>query len=294
MELCATMTELEIINSLKVIREDKAPGIYGYNVVFLKKAWNIIKEDVTGAVQHFFITGKIYRNINYIAVTVVPKVSNPMNIKEYIPIVCCTVMYKVIGKILATRLQKVVFTIINPTQAGFVPGRRIGDNIVMAHELVMQELDFSNQFISWIMECVKTISYSILVNGEPTKPFPPAKGLRQGDPMSPFLFAIAMEYLSRCLTTLVGVKQFKFHSRCAKLQITHLCFADDVCKQTWGKTAYILERAAIAKTHWALAKKEDKVWIRWVHSYYIKGLQLETMRVQSNKATLHALAEPKT
>ncbi|XP_015162891.1 uncharacterized protein [Solanum tuberosum] len=109
-EMCATVTELEIINSLKAIGEDKAPGIDSYNV--------------------------IYRNINCTAVTRVPKVSSPMNIKEYIPIACCTVLYKIIGKILATRLQKVISTIINPTQAGFVLGRRIGDNIIMAHEIV--------------------------------------------------------------------------------------------------------------------------------------------------------------
>jgi len=103
---------------------------------FYKKAWHIIKEDVITAVQYFFITWKIYRNINCTAVTRVPKVSSPMNIKEYIPIACCTVLYKISGKLLATRLQKVISTIINPTQAGFVPGRRIGDNIIMAHELV--------------------------------------------------------------------------------------------------------------------------------------------------------------
>lgn len=57
----------------------------------------------------------------------------------------------------------------------------------------MTELGFAEQFVNCIMECVHTVSYSIIINGEPTKPFNAAKGLRQGDIMSPFLFAIGIE-----------------------------------------------------------------------------------------------------
>lgn len=92
----------------------------------------------------------------------------------------------------------------------------------------MQELDFPQIYITWVMECVRTVSYTILVNGESTEPFYAAKGLRQGNSMSPFLFVISIEYLSRCLTYLANKKQFKFHPRYAKLQIIHICFADDL------------------------------------------------------------------
>ncbi|XP_019248680.1 PREDICTED: uncharacterized protein LOC109227945 [Nicotiana attenuata] len=78
------------------------------------------------------------------------------------------------------------------------------------------------------MECVTTINYTTMVNGEPTQLFDAAKGLRQGDPISHLLFAIVMEYLSRNLTKLKEVKSFKFHPRCAKLGITHLSYADDL------------------------------------------------------------------
>ncbi|XP_019229314.1 PREDICTED: uncharacterized protein LOC109210372 [Nicotiana attenuata] len=67
-----------------------------------------------------------------------------------------------------------------------------------------------------------------MINGELTKPFDAAKGLRQGDPISPFLFAIAIEYLSRLLKGLKHVQEYKFHPRCGKLNITHLSFADDL------------------------------------------------------------------
>nr|XP_010314937.1 uncharacterized protein LOC104645276 [Solanum lycopersicum] len=76
------------------------------------------------------------------------------------------------------------------------------------------------------MKCVKTVNYSIVVNGQISQSFEAAKGLR--DPMSLFLFAIAVEYLSRLLKGLKDDKQFKYHPRCSKLDITYLCFADDL------------------------------------------------------------------
>ncbi|XP_059281002.1 secreted RxLR effector protein 78-like [Lycium ferocissimum] len=138
-------------------------------------------------------------------------------------------------------MQKVMSTIICEAQAGFIPGRKLGDNIVLAHELVqgynrkhvsprrmikidlqeaydsiewvylkqvMEELGFPTKYTTWVLECVSTVSYSIIINGEPTLPFEAARGLRQGDPMSPFLFAIGMEYLSRMLNGLKEIKEF--------------------------------------------------------------------------------------
>ena len=83
-------------------------------------------------------------------------------------------------------------------------------------------------FIQWVMKCVKTVNYTIVVNGQTTQRFDAAKGLRQGDPMSPILFAIAMEYLSRLLKGLREEKMFKYHPKCSKLDITHLSFVDDL------------------------------------------------------------------
>lgn len=69
-------------------------------------------------------------------------------------------------------------------------------------EQMLLELGFPNLFTKWVMVCVKTVSYAIVVNGTASQPFAAAKGLRQGDPMSPLLFAIATEYLSRLLNRL--------------------------------------------------------------------------------------------
>ena len=94
--------------------------------------------------------------------------------------------------------------------------------------MMLNELGFPCVFVDWIMECVKTFSYSILINGKPSPSFCAQKGLRQGDPLSPFLFAIAMEYLSRSLNTLQDNPDFNFHPKCERLNITHLMFADDL------------------------------------------------------------------
>ncbi|XP_075095348.1 uncharacterized protein LOC142173623 [Nicotiana tabacum] len=78
------------------------------------------------------------------------------------------------------------------------------------------------------MEYVRSVSYSILINGKPTEPFEAKKRLRHGDPLSPFLFVLGMEYLSRLLKGLTTTRDFRFHPKCAKLQIIQLGFTDDL------------------------------------------------------------------
>lgn len=65
-------------------------------------------------------------------------------------------------------------------------------------------------FVKWVMRCISTFSYSILVNGRPLKPFKAARSLSQGDILSPFLFALGMDYLSKLLGELNGRDGFFF------------------------------------------------------------------------------------
>ncbi|XP_019254861.1 PREDICTED: uncharacterized protein LOC109233438 [Nicotiana attenuata] len=89
------------------------------------------------------------------------------------------------------------------------------------------------------MECVTIVNYTILINGETTKPFDAARGLRQGDPIFPFLFATAMKYLSRNLKTLKQEKGFHYHPMCSRLYLTHLSFADDLLLFVRGDAASV-------------------------------------------------------
>lgn len=96
----------------------------------------MIKSDLITAVQEFFHTGKLFKPINCTAVTLLPKTASPTTEKDFRPTACCTVLYKVISKVLARRIQKVIASIICEAQAGFISGRKISDNVILAHELV--------------------------------------------------------------------------------------------------------------------------------------------------------------
>ncbi|XP_074305902.1 secreted RxLR effector protein 78-like [Silene latifolia] len=93
---------------------------------------------------------------------------------------------------------------------------------------MLKALNFPNHFIYLLMECVTTPHYSLSLNGELFGYFQGKRGLRQGDPLSPLLFTICLEYLSRILNRLTELDGFKHHPLFMKLNLTHLCFADDL------------------------------------------------------------------
>lgn len=151
--------------------------------------------------------------------------------------------------------------IIHPAQAGFVKGRQIVDNFCIVQDIVhkyrrrnsppgcmvkidikkaydsviwgfledmLRALQFPDKFIEWVISLVTSPFFSVNINGTSHGFFPRKKGLRQGDPMSPLLFFLCMEYLSRLLEEVASWKNYKFHSRCNKLRLNHLIFADDL------------------------------------------------------------------
>lgn len=90
-------------------------------------------------------------------------------------------------------------------------------------EVMMLELGLPSTLVNWVMTCVTTMSYTILVNGLPMAPFKAKKGLMQGNPISPYLFAMSIEYLSMCLNSLIKDPNFGFY-----LQMISLFFVREI------------------------------------------------------------------
>jgi len=89
-------------------------------------------------------------------------------------------------------------------------------------------LKFPLVFVQWIMACITSVYFKIHINGQDHESFKGGRGLKQGEPLSPLLFVLSMEYLSRLLAKTSLNSKFKFHPSCKKIQLTHLIFADDL------------------------------------------------------------------
>lgn len=108
---------------------------------------------------------------------------------------------------------------------------------------MLEELGFTEKFIGYIMTSIITAKFSLMLNGVMHGYFPCYRGIRQRDPLSPLLFVVCMEYLSRILKRICEQAEFKFHPNCTSRQLTHPCFADDIllcCKGDFNSIHLIL------------------------------------------------------
>ncbi|GKA75562.1 putative RNA-directed DNA polymerase [Tanacetum coccineum] len=252
----------EVRDAIFSMGNDKSPGPDGYTAAFFKEAWDIIAHDVIKAVQEFFINGSLLKELNHTIIALIPKVAFPLKINGYRPISCCNILFKCISKIISNRMKDSLATLISSNQSAFVPGRRITDNILLTQELmhnyhldrgpprcafkvdiqkaydtvdwgflheVLIGFGFHPRMIGWIMECVTSTSFSISINGSLHGYFKGKRGLRQGDPISPYLFTLVMEVLTLMLRRKVSDSDsFTYHHHCSDLNIINLCFADDL------------------------------------------------------------------
>ena len=225
--ICVISLEPEIFSALSSIGFTKALGPDGFTALFYKKYWSIIKDVVLASVWDFFENNHLLKEQNHSFIAL-----NASSVHHFWPISLCNIIYKIISKILANRFKSLLHHFIFPYQSAFVPSRSIQDNSILAHELfyslkskrgrgglmaikidmekafdrkewsflvaILSKHGFHPTYINWIKICITSPSFSILINGSPFGLFCPNRGLRQGDPFSPFLFILGSEIIS-CL-----------------------------------------------------------------------------------------------
>lgn len=245
-------------------------------VEFFLDLFDVLGNDLRQVVEDSRISGQILASFNSTFIALIPKSDNALSLNEYKPISLCNCIYKVVSKIIARRLKVILSEHISKEQFGFLEGRQIHEAIGVAREglhslqtknlkglvlkidlskaydkvswlyiiLLLTHLGFGIAFIRWIMSCITTVSFSVLINGATSPFFHVERGLRQGCPLSPLLFLLVTEGLSRAIKEAKAQGRFKGVQIVQNLFITHLLFVDDVlifCSGTRGDTRVLQE-----------------------------------------------------
>ncbi|RVW38172.1 LINE-1 retrotransposable element ORF2 protein [Vitis vinifera] len=256
-------TEAEIHLALMGMNGDKAPGPDGFTVAFWQFCWEFVKEEIVDVFKEFYEDKSFAKSLNSTFLVLIPKKGGAEDLGDFRPISLLGGVYKLLAKVLSNRVKEVLDKVVSPDQNAFVKGRQILDASLIANEVidywlkrkekgvickldiekaydsinwnflmkVMRKMGFGDRWMKWIWWCISTASFSILVNGVPAGYFSNSRGLRQGDPLSPYLFVLGMEVLSAMLRRAVDGG---FTSGCniqgrggMEINVSHLLFADD-------------------------------------------------------------------
>eukprot|EP00253_Pinus_taeda_P020601 PITA_20601 len=258
--LTQPITEEEIIKVIWSMDSDKAPGPDKFTIHFYKTCWEIIKEDLLKMIKGFMKKAKVGGGTNSTYLALIPKETNPETFARFRPISLCNASYKILSKLLATRMKPLLSRLISCNQGGFVEGRHILDNVIQVQETihtsnqrkekgmlinldmantfdrvsrsflfkVLLSFGFSSHFVNLITACTQNPWIAPLVNGRPTSFFQAQRGLRQGCPLSPFLYILMADSLSRKLSfekssgSLPGLKP-----SISSPSLNHALFTDD-------------------------------------------------------------------
>uniref|UniRef100_A0A2N9HJ77 Reverse transcriptase domain-containing protein n=1 Tax=Fagus sylvatica TaxID=28930 RepID=A0A2N9HJ77_FAGSY len=263
LSLTAHVDAKDVKMSLWSLKAFKAPGPDGLHPGFFQKCWPTVGDSVVNEVRKIFSNGRMPKYLNKTLISLIPKCLGPETLSQFRPISLCNTVYKIVTKIIVYWLRPIIGNLVSPFQVAFVPGRRGLDNVVIAQELIHSihrkkgrlgqlilkldlekaydrlEWDFIREvltffkfpppFVDLVLECVTTSSFSILVNGGQLENFKPSRGIRQGDPLSPYLFILCMEYLSLKILEVCDNNSWKaIKASRSGPSFSHLFFANDL------------------------------------------------------------------
>lgn len=261
--LFAPVSKEKVFAAFMSMKSYKSLGLDGFQPIFFKMFWDVVGDDLWRFVAKAFGTGVMDLQVFETLMVLIPKGDHPSTLRDYCPISLHNVIYKLVTKVLVNRLRPMPVDIVSPLYSSFIPGRGTVDNAIIPQEFIhhmhkskrrkgeiIYKLDlekaydrvdwyflretlvlfgFPEDIISLIMSGLSTNSISLLWNGRKTPPFVPRRGLRQGDPLSSYLFVLCMERLGAIITFVVQQGHWQpLCLTCDGPRISHLFFADDV------------------------------------------------------------------
>ncbi|GJV34651.1 RNA-directed DNA polymerase, eukaryota, partial [Tanacetum coccineum] len=253
------VTNVEIKKAVWDCGTDKAPGPDGFTFGFFRHFWYLVDKEIYDAVRYFFENYHFPNGCNSSFIALIPKIPDANLVKDFRPISLIGSLYKIIAKILTNRLVGVLGSIVNEVQSAFIENRQILDGPFILNEVLswckkrnkqslIFKVDFEKAYDSvrwdflddalskfgfgvkwrkWIYCCLHSSRGSIIINGSPTEEFQFGRGLKQGDPLSPFLFILIMETLHISFQRVVDAGMFHGIKLGDSVNLSHMFYADD-------------------------------------------------------------------